>query len=107
MDAGVEHFGRKVEEGADVIIMVIDPTRESIKLSQKITDFSEDIDKPVYYVLNKMDEEAEKIITNEVDEDRILGVIQRDENLYKAGLRGNSLDFEFEEVESLVDSLLN
>ncbi len=106
MDAGVEHFGRKVEEGADVILVVVDPTRESIKLSQKITDFAVDIDKPVYYVLNKMDGESEEIVTNELDEDRILGVIPREEDLYKAGLKGDSLDFEFEEVESLVDSLL-
>ncbi len=106
MDAGVEHFGRKVEEGADVILVVIDPTRESIKLSQKITDFADELGKPVYYVLNKMDDEAKEIVTDEVDEDRIIGVIPDDDNLYRAGLKGESLDFEFEEVKDIVDTLL-
>ena len=106
MDAGVEHFGREVEEGIDSILVVVDPTRESIKLSQRITDFAEEIDKPVYYILNKIEGEAEEIVTEELEEDRVIGVIPRLDGFYKAGLEGSPLNFEVGEVKELVDSFM-
>ncbi len=34
-EAGIEHFGRGVEEGCDLVLMVLDPSYESIRLSEK------------------------------------------------------------------------
>ncbi len=106
MDAGVEHFGRKVEEGADVILAVVDPTRESIKLSEKIANFGEEIEKNVYFILNKMDGDAEDIILESIDEEKVLGILPRDERVFEAGLKGEKLDLELEEIEKVADSLL-
>jgi len=106
MDAGVEHFGREVEDGIDSILVVVDPTRESIKLSQRITDFADGLDKPVFYILNKMEDEAREIVEEQVDEERIIGVVPRVEEFYRAGLDGTSMNFEVEEIEDLVDSLM-
>lgn len=39
-EAGVEHFGRGVEAGCDMIFAIVDPTYESFLLSQKIEELS-------------------------------------------------------------------
>ena len=47
-DAGIEHFGRGVEKSSDLLLMVIDPTRESIMLSKKISRLAKQVNKPLY-----------------------------------------------------------
>jgi len=37
-DAGIEHFGRGVEKGVDILFAVIDPSRESILLAEKVSE---------------------------------------------------------------------
>lgn len=53
-DAGIEHFGRGVEGGSDKIVVVIDPSFESVQLSEKISEMGAKINKPVYFILNRM-----------------------------------------------------
>lgn len=106
MDAGIEHFGRKVEKGADIILVVVDPTRESIKLSQKIDQFGKNVGKDVFFILNKTTEETEEILEEALDNDKIIGVIPEDDRISEAGLKGKELDLELDEVESLTDSLI-
>ena len=36
MEAGVEHFGRGVDNSVDLILMIVDPSFESLKLTKKI-----------------------------------------------------------------------
>ncbi|GAB6148084.1 ATP-binding protein [Stetteria hydrogenophila] len=55
-DAGIEHFGRGVEEGSDVIVVVMEPNHESIKLAEKIAEMSRKIGKKVVRIGNKVDE---------------------------------------------------
>lgn len=54
-EAGIEHFGRGVEEGCDALLMVIDPSYESICLSDKISSLAESAGKDLYYVLNRVE----------------------------------------------------
>ena len=35
MEAGVEHFGRGVDNSVDLILMIVDPSFESLKLTKK------------------------------------------------------------------------
>ena len=53
MEAGVEHFGRGVDNSVDLILMVVDPSFESLKLTKKIQQLGESIGKPVFFVLNE------------------------------------------------------
>ena len=39
MEAGVEHFGRGVDNSVDLILMIVDPSFESLKLTKKIPFF--------------------------------------------------------------------
>ena len=54
MEAGIEHFGRGIDNGVDLILIIIDPSYESLQLSKKIGELSESIRKPFYFVLNKV-----------------------------------------------------
>jgi CO dehydrogenase maturation factor len=66
-DAGIEHFGRSVEQGCDIILAVIDPSFESLMLSNKIYLLADSINKPVYFVLNKVDDESKQVAGEELD----------------------------------------
>jgi len=62
-DAGIEHFGRGVEKGADILFVIIDPSRESILLAEKIPELGKQADKPVYYILNRIaNQETEEFL---------------------------------------------
>ena len=45
--------GCGVDKNADIILMVIDPSYESIRLSEKVHDMSRKLGKPVFFIINK------------------------------------------------------
>ena len=104
-DAGVEHFGRGVEAGCDLILMVIDPSQESIRLAEKVNKISEGAGKPLYYVLNKTDDETEEFLLDSVDQSKVVSVIPEDKRVFKNGLVGEALNFELKGIIELADFL--
>ncbi|MDD2836939.1 MAG: P-loop NTPase [Methanothrix sp.] len=103
-DAGIEHFGRGVEAGCDKIVVVIDPSYESVQLSQKISEMGAKINKPVYFMLNRMNEDALEL-RDLVDKERIVGILPFDTNVFKACLKGDSVP-QIKEMRDIVDRLL-
>lgn len=99
-DAGVEHFGRGVEEGCDAILVVLDPTYESIVLSRRIGDMN--VDKPIHFVLNKLDERYAEMIRGNVD---AIAEIPFSEDLFLRCLKGEELEY-VEGIEDVVDALI-
>ena len=104
-DAGVEHFGRGVERGCDIILVVLDPTFESLMLSKKIEDLAGSVKKPVYFVLNKVDEESKQVMLASVDKNKIAGIIPANNEVFKACLAGEELDLQLAEIEELANLL--
>lgn len=105
-EAGVEHFGRGVDEFADAIIMVVDPSYESIHLSEKVCDMCRAFGKPVYIVINKADEAQEKLIREMIrDRDAVIAAIRPDAGIMEAGLKGESLDADIPEISIIADKL--
>jgi CO dehydrogenase maturation factor len=104
-DAGVEHFGRGVEAGCDLILMVIDPSQESIRLAEKVNKIAGDAGKPLYYVLNKTDDEIAKFLLDSVDQNKVVSVIPADKKIFRNCLAGEALDFELKGVGELADFL--
>ncbi len=104
-DAGVEHFGRGVETGCDLILMVIDPSQESIRLAEKVTKIAEEAGKPLYYVLNKTDEETAKFLLDSVDKNKVVSVIPEDKRVFRNCLVGEAFDFELKGIRELADFL--
>jgi CO dehydrogenase maturation factor len=103
-DAGIEHFGRGVEAGCDKIVVVIDPSFESVQLSQKISEIGAKINKPVFFVLNKMNEDALEL-KDLVDQGTIVGTLAFDREVFKACLKGSRVP-QVREMKQIVDRLL-
>lgn len=107
MEAGIEHFGRGTDNATDRILMVVDPSYESIKLSSKVAEISEKIGKPVYYVINKATEKSlEKIKTGISKPENICGVFYMDETIMESGLIGEELSADSQSMKEMVDFLL-
>lgn len=104
-DAGIEHFGRGVEAGCDLLLMVIDPSRESIRLAEKVNKIAENVSKPLYYVLNKTDEETARVLLDSVDQSKVISVIPADKKVFRNCLVGEALDFELKGIRELADFL--
>jgi CO dehydrogenase maturation factor len=106
-EAGIEHFGRGVEEGCDLILMVLDPSYESIRLSAKIGELAEKAGKPYYFVLNRVDEAGKQIMMNSLGEDKVLAAVPVSAELFKAGLEGKEFEVMLPEIETITDFLVS
>lgn len=105
-EAGIEHFGRGIEEGCDLILMVLDPSYESIRLSEKIRELSEKAGKPLYFILNRVDEIGIQLMTETVDKTHILVSVPSNSEVFRAGFAGEELNVELPEIESISDFLV-
>ncbi|BDZ68068.1 P-loop NTPase [Methanobacterium ferruginis] len=106
-EAGIEHFGRAVEKDVDAIIMVIDPSYESMKLSEKVLELSSSIEKPVYYVLNKVDAANEQFMMESIsNQDMIIAAIPANTALSVAGLKGNEIMADGSGIENMNQFLM-
>ena len=105
-EAGIEHFGRGVEGGCDVIIAVIDPTYESIRLSKKIEEIGEKLGKKVYFIINKVDDETKDLILENINKDKVIAVIPNNKEIMRYGLKGEELKVEIPEIKEVVEFLV-
>ena len=104
-DAGIEHFGRGVEEGVDMLVVVIDPSRESILLAEKISNLGKQVGKPTYLVLNRVDHKSEKLLLESVDKKKVIATIPESRDVFMSGLAGKELKMSFEGIKQIADKL--
>lgn len=92
MEAGVEHFGRGTNNAVDAILMIVDPSYESLSLSGKIAELSRSINKPICFCLNKLTAESEELMEKEVSKQgNIVGKMPLNSQVGSAGLMGQEL----------------
>ena len=93
MEAGVEHFGRGVDAGIDAILIIVEPSYESMAIARKIKEISAGMGKPFWAVLNKVKSSgvAAKLKTelekNSID---VIGVIPDDPVVFEASFEGSA-----------------
>ena len=95
MEAGVEHFGRGVEEGIDGVLLVVEPSLESVTLAERVKGLASGLGKPVWAVLNKVSSGAIEQKLKEAAEAKgieVIGVIPHDEGVFEASLEGRPVD---------------
>ena len=94
MEAGVEHFGRGIDEGIDRVLLVVEPSFESIAVAEKIKGLASGLDKAVLAVLNKIDSERialkleGELRTRDIE---VIGIIPNDPLVFEACLEGRTL----------------
>lgn len=94
-EAGVESFGRGIERYADTILMVVEPSYESIEMAKTIRYMAEGMGiARVKAIINKVQsEKAGRITIKRLIEEgvRYLGVMEMDDDICEAGLMGTVL----------------
>jgi len=94
MEAGVEHFGRGVDTGIDSVLLVVEPSLESITLAERVKSLAGGINKNVWAVLNKIDsEKVASRLKGELNKRgiEVIGVIPNDPAVFEACLEGHAM----------------
>ncbi len=105
-DAGIEHFGRGVEKGVDILFVIVDPSRESILLAEKIAELGRQADKPVYYILNRVtDQETRDFLLKSIDREKVIAIISENKEIFISGLAGNEFNIDVEGIKAVADIL--
>jgi CO dehydrogenase maturation factor len=94
MEAGIEHFGRGIDNSIDAVLVVVEPSFESIALAEKIKDLASGINKKLWAVVNKISSqnliaEIEAKLKSRGME--TIGEISYDGSLFLCGLNGDTL----------------
>ena len=94
MEAGIESFGRGVERSVDTILMIVEPSFESMALSEKISYMAEGMGiGRIMAILNKVPSEAtQQRMVEELNKRKIktIGAIYYDPLVREAGFEGKS-----------------
>jgi CO dehydrogenase maturation factor len=105
-EAGVEHFGRGLDRCADVILMVIDPSYESIHLSEKIYYMGKALEKPVFFVINKADAEQAAMVRGAIrDREAVIAEIPAQSGIMMAGLKGEPLKDNSPGIQDIIETV--
>ncbi len=108
MEAGVEHFGRGIDNGVDLVLMIVDPSYESLQLSRKVGELAESIGKPFYYIFNKVTEDNREMMYENVwKTEQVAVCLEADPKIMNEGLTGKELSEKPEPVEYLAEFLLS
>jgi CO dehydrogenase maturation factor len=95
MEAGVESFGRGVERSVDTVLIVVEPSFESMALAEKAKYMADGIGlKRVHAVLNKMpSDQIASSVTEGLQKMGIepLGNVFFDPEIHATGLEGTAL----------------
>jgi CO dehydrogenase maturation factor len=94
-EAGVESFGRGVERGVDTLLIIVEPTVESLALAEKIHYMAEGIGiGRIRVILNKIPSEdiEEKIIDALIEKEiKYLGAVYTDPEVSEAAFLGRTI----------------
>jgi CO dehydrogenase maturation factor len=105
-EAGVEHFGRGVDKYADAILMVADPSYESIQLSGKICEMGESFSKPVYIVLNRVtDQQFDWMKAHMPNPDAVIAGVPMDYDVFLAGMKGERIEKELPGIAEILEKM--
>ena len=100
-EAGVEHFGRRLDAECDLILGVIDPTYESFLLSARMLEMAREAGTEIFFVLNKVEESVAEAMSRNLDQERIIARIPKDDRIFMDSLEGRKLTAEIEGIEDI------
>ena len=95
MEAGVESFGRGVEGSVDHVLVVVEPSFDSLELASQIQRMAREVQvRSTWTIINKvMSDSLNQTMTQNLAEKglRVLGSIRYDQELMHAGLDGSPI----------------
>ena len=100
-EAGLEHFGRRVDAGCDLILCVVDPTFESFALADNVQRMADAAGIQLAYVLNKVDDTVRSTMTDRLNSRSVVASIPKSETLFRQSLNGEPLVADLTEIQPL------
>jgi len=95
MEAGIEHFGRGVETSIDSVLIVVEPSLDSLELAEKINTLATEVGVDnTWAILNKvMSEETALKLQEELGRRNVsvVGAIGYDPDIFRSCLEGRPL----------------
>jgi CO dehydrogenase maturation factor len=95
LEAGVEHFGRGVETSVDCVLVVVEPSVDSLEVAKKIKELANQIQiGDVWAILNKItSEEIADQLTARLNKEGIsvIGSIRQSPEIFESCLEGRPL----------------
>jgi CO dehydrogenase maturation factor len=95
LEAGVEHFGRGVETSVDCVLVVVEPSVDSLEVAKKIKELANQIQiGDVWAILNKItSEEIADRLTARLNKEGIsvIGSIRQSPEIFESCLEGRPL----------------
>ena len=102
-EAGVEHFGRGVDAFADAVLMIADPSFESIRLSGKVCEMGRSFSKPVCIVVNKATPaQYEWMLTVLPEPEAVIGRVAMDDGVFLSGLKGEPITQQVDGIDAIL-----
>jgi CO dehydrogenase maturation factor len=95
LEAGVEHFGRGVETSVDCVLVVVEPSVDSLEVAKKIKELANQIQiADIWAILNKItSEEIADRLTSHLNKEGIsvIGSIRQTPEIFESCLEGRPL----------------
>ena len=94
MEAGVEHFGRGIDEGIDKLLLMVEPSFESLEIADRIQKLAVGMQKSVAAVLSKIPSSKIAGQLKEKLRERgihVIGTLPNDPLVFEAGFVGHGL----------------
>ncbi len=111
MEAGIEHFGRGVETSIDAVVVVVEPSLESVALAEKIKQLASEAGaRFAGAILNKVNSaEVKDTLTSKLRQGGVpvLGELGYHEELFSASLTGEPIPSVGDQTGDIVAGLLD
>ena len=103
--AGVEHFGRSLDGQCEHVLCIVDPSYESIMMAKRVGILAKEAKLPMSVILNKITLEVDGDLTAALEGVAIIGHLPDTRSIFLNNLKGNPLDFDMPEIESVCDAI--
>jgi CO dehydrogenase maturation factor len=102
MEAGIEHLGRGTAEAVDVMLIVVEPSRQSIETARRIHRLATDLGVPkILAVANKVHDGEENMIAQALPDLAVIATLPVEASLRIRSLQGGAV-----ETSSLIQTRL-
>jgi len=96
LEAGIEHFGRGIETSIDSMLIVTEPSLDSLKLAEKMNELAAEVEmENVWTMLNKVtSQELASRLSSDLKERGIsvVGSLGYDPEIHRSGLEGHPIE---------------
>lgn len=102
-EAGLEHFGRRVDANCDLILSIVDPSFESIQMAGRAYQIAQEAGVQAFYILNKVTDDFRQLLMDKLEKDRIIGTLPHDNDLFMTSLKGEPVQATLPELDKICE----